>query len=272
MKTLTIFKQRFVDQLLRDAKDNLTKYHKDKPWALDLVIPRERDLATGLTFREDLHLLVPAEGNLFDLENAVRIHKAMPRFSRLQARDPRLWTRLAHVECWDYMRARWGISLDATQQTKNLNKVVSRYFVRQSQSRALLRNGISRLWWLAEQTFDETRTHPYELTETLLATLDITQSVMERNFGRSDAVTTAFLETIGENKKELVDSGNTSRYRVRKLAKFLNMQGGVCILDTISKDRIKDMLSQQLEWIIEAEKQDQAAAVAAAPASAVAKT
>lgn len=257
MVTLTIFKQRFVDHLLFGSKDNISKYRKDKVWAIDLVPPSARDLPTSLALREPWELLLPNSTNLFDLENAIRIHKAMPKLSRLQARDPRLWTRLAHVECWDYMRARWPIGEDSNGQSRSHNKVVARYFVRQTQSRALLRNGISRIWWLAEMTRDNDRDNEYELTGVLLATLDITQSIMERNFGRSDSIATALLETIAENKTILIESGNTSRYRVRKLAKFLNMQGGVCVLDTIPKDRIKAMLSRELEGIINSESQEQ---------------
>jgi Family of unknown function (DUF6339) len=67
-----------------------------------------------------------------------------------------------------------------------------RYFVPQSQSRALLRNGVARLWWTAHVSFDPERANNYELTGTLLARLDITQQILERNMGRAPSVLKRF--------------------------------------------------------------------------------
>lgn len=249
-----IFRERFVEKLLKDAGGQLCLYQRPESWALSKALKSDTAIETGLQFREELDLMMPDARGLHDLENSMRVHRSLPKLSRLQARDPRLWTRLAHVECWPYMIKRWPVGQNSENEKKQVNKVLSRYFVRQSQSRALLRNGISRLWWIAELTFDPLRDNPYELTTVLLAALDITQTIMERNFGRSNSIATAFLEIIQARRDLLIDEGNTSRFRVRELGKFINMQGGLTVMDMLTKDQIKRLLEVQLEAIISTER------------------
>jgi hypothetical protein len=195
---IKIFRERFVEKLLKDAGRQLSLYQRPESWALSQGPSSETAIQTGLQLREELDLMMPDSQGLHDLENSMRVHRSLPKLSRLQARDPRLWTRLAHVECWPYMIKRWPVGQNGENEKKQENKVLSRYFVRQSQSRALLRNGISRLWW--------------------------------------------------------IDEGNTSRFRVRELGKFINMQGGLTVMDMLAKDEIKRLLEAQLEAIIATEQ------------------
>ena len=256
MERINIFKERFVGRLLESIPKNIPLYRKEMSWAMSLPPRSDINLETNLQWRDELSLELPESKNLYDLENAVRIHKALPKLTRLQARDPRLWTKLAHVECWPYMIKRWPVAPEADGAQAHINKIASRYFVKQTQSRALLRNGISRLWWIAELTHDEFRDNPYELTAVLLATLDITQTVMERNFGRSESISTALLELIQARSDILIQEGNASRLRVRKLGKFINMQGGLSVLDTLVKDDVKKLLSDELDRILASENDE----------------
>lgn len=251
---IKIFREHFIEKLTKEACNRLSLYQRPESWVISQASGSEASIDTGLHFREDLDFIMPDAQGLHDLENSMRVHRSLPKLSRLQARDPRLWTRLAHVECWEYMIKRWPVGQNGENEKSQINKVLSRYFVRQSQSRALLRNGISRLWWIAELTFDPMRDNPYELTSVLLSTLDITQTIMERNFGRSNSIATAFLEIIQLRRDLLLDQGNASRMRVRKLGKFINMQGGMSVIDMLKKDEIKRLLEAQLEVIISAEQ------------------
>lgn len=123
--------------------------------------------------------------------------------------------------------------------------VVSRYFVAQNQSRALLRNGIARLWWYAKITHDPDRKNPYELTGVLLDQLDITQQILERNLGRAQRVTTGFLEFLLRHKKELLGSGDAKRGQIRHLAKHLNLCGGTTLLDCLDRTDIIAVLEEE---------------------------
>ena len=248
--TLTILKETFVNTLRGSVRPNLPKYCEDMAWVSELGVKSQRELQTSVELKAPLELLEPTNGDLKDIENAIRVHKALPQLTPLQARDPRLWTRLTHVECWPYMRKRWAVEKHLQDEGKAARFVESRFFVTQAQSRALLRNGIARLWWTAKVSHDPARENPYELVAVLLSTLDITQQILERGIGRAPAVLMVFLEFLNRNKELLLTGGDENRVRIRKLAKFLNMHGGVCILDSLTQPQIMALLEIELARIL----------------------
>lgn len=255
MPRLVIFKNSFVHGLRSSVAANLSKYQRDTSWTHEIGPRAAREMQTGVEVNGTLSLLNPKDGDLLDIENAMRVHAALRHLTPLQARDPRLWTRLTHVDCWDYMRKRWQVEKHMSKTDKAVRFVRSRYFVPQSQSRALLRNGIARLWWTAHVSCDPERENPYELTTVLLSTLDITQQILERGLGRAPNVIQAFLEFLLRNKKVLLAGGNKNRARIRRLAKFLNMHGGVCILDCLSKAETMDLLEGEFSRIMALEEE-----------------
>lgn len=255
MSHLIIFKSSFVHGLRSSVKPNLGKYGRDTSWTQEIGYRAEREMQTGVETNGRLILLHPDGGDLMDMENAIRVHKALHHITPLQARDPRLWTRLTHVEGWEYMRKRWPVEKHMSKGDRATRFVLSRYFVPQSQSRALLRNGIARLWWTAHVSHDTERDNPYELTTVLLSTLDITQQILERGLGRAPNVIHGFLQFLLHNKETLLAGGNKNRARIRRLAKFLNMHGGVCILDCLSKADVIDLLEVEFSRTLTAENE-----------------
>jgi hypothetical protein len=245
MSKLLVMRDRFVNKLRLQLKDNFQFYTQDASWVEEYASSAPWRLETALAYKGDLELLLPHDDQFEDLENAVRVHKALPDLTRLQARDPRLWTYLAHVNCWTYMRCRWdvGKSKDADAA---MRYTLSHYFVSQNQSRALMRNGIARLWWFANLTYDSSRDNPYELTSVLFQSLDIAKNMLERNLGRAPCVLIGFLEFLLIHK-ELLTGGNANREAIRKLSRFLNLYGGVCLLDTLSKERIMYLLQHEYD-------------------------
>jgi hypothetical protein len=251
MSALTIFKEAFVNSLRGSLRANLSRYCEENSWATDIGVRSQRDLPTSVELKAPFELLQPTDGELKDVENAIRVHKALPNLTPLQARDPRLWTRLTLVESWPYMRKRWPIERHMKDQDKAARFVESRYFVTQAQSRALLRNGVARLWWSAKVSYDSARDNPYELTAVLLSMLDITQQILERGIGRAPEVRMGFLEFLNRHKDLLLTGGDVNRVRIRRLAKFLNMHGGVCILDSFSQAQIMALLEAELARILQ---------------------
>jgi hypothetical protein len=251
MPFLTIFRQSFADALKNGVPSNLANYHRDDKWVSQLGTRTSREIETRVEMKSALSLDEPDDESLKDLENAIRVHKALQILTPLQARDSRVWTRLAQVDCWKYMRARWPIERwEKDGADKAARNVVERYFVPRSDSRAQLRNGIARLWWTAYLTYDSTRDNPYELTGVLLSTLDITQQILERNMGRGPDILSGFLEFLLQNRAELLTGGDKNRDRIRRLAKFLNMYGGVCLLDCLSETDIIRVLSAEFAKLL----------------------
>jgi hypothetical protein len=250
---LTIFRGAFVGSLRANIGTNLDKYLRHDAWVNEIGNRSIRDLETRIELKGPIDL-EPDPGKEKDLENAIRMHKALQQLTPLQARDPRLWTRLAHIECWRYMRSRWELERSGSDTDKGVRFITSRYFIAQDDSRALLRNGIARLWWTAHMSFDPTRSNPYELTAVLLYTLDITLQILERNIGRAPVVLTGFLEFLLQNRSVLLTGGELNRVRIRKLAIGLNLYGGVCLLDCLSQMDVLAIMGAEFQRILEGEK------------------
>ena len=147
-----------------------------------------------------------------DIENSILLHRAFPDLTRVEAGDPRLWTRLTHVEGRAYMRKRWDVGQPkhADDPDKALRYALQHYFLAgSSPSRALTRNGMSRLWWYAALTHDPARSDPYELTRVLLSALDIAQQLYgaELRPGRA-----------GPNRLSRISPGSSRRARRNRAA------------------------------------------------------
>jgi hypothetical protein len=257
MPRLKALREKYVSQLQNTIRSNLDKYILDEPWVPKLASFEAAEIPTPFEVR-GLKLAPPEGEDLRDLDNAIRLHKALPDLTPLQAQDPRLWVRLTHVELWGYMRARWPVERYRSDRGRAERVVLERYFVPQRQSRALLRNGAARLWWTAKVTFDPRRKNPYELTGVLLSKLDIAQQLLERNLGRIPALNHAFLDYLLRHRRECLDNGEKSRVLVRRLAKALNFHGGVCVLDCVSNQQLVAVLDQEKEKTVKSGYQDDA--------------
>jgi hypothetical protein len=244
-----IFRESFVDRLQNSVRMNERKYKQDKLWVEEFADGGSWEINTHLEPADEFKLLNPQREDFKDLENSIRLYKALSFLTPLQARDPRLWTRLAHVEFWPYMRKRWDIERYNYDPGKVERFIVSRYFVAQNQSRALLRHGIARLWWYARITHDSERKNPFELTAVLLDQLDITQQILERNLGRARQVTMGFLEFLLRHRKELLGPGDGKRIQIRHLAKQLNLYGGITLLDCLTQTEIMAFLEGEYKRI-----------------------
>ena len=241
--SLVIFRDLYTERLLAEVPQNAPKYLLDSPWARSEA-PSDSFLPTKLTLKGNVALSLPDGDGLKDLENSLRIYRMLPDLAPVQARDPRLWTRLCHEEFWEYMRLRWDASKHASDTARQARYIQSHYFIAQAQSRALLRNGIARLWWYAHLTHDLSREKPFELTEVLLSTLDITQQVLERSLGRSRGILFGFLEFLFQIREEGIA---LKREQIREMAKRLNMTGGVTLLDTLTAKEISALLREDLQ-------------------------
>ncbi|MBI3208721.1 MAG: hypothetical protein HYZ37_07450 [Candidatus Solibacter usitatus] len=117
-------------------------------------------------------------------------------------------------------------------------------------SRALLRNGMARLWWYGFCSYDENRSDPFELTGPLLKKLDVTQNLLENAFGRNNQITHAVLGVLLDREKD----GNPFyvREKVRELAHYIVQIGGVTILDALDGSELRELVVGKIEQLIAA--------------------
>lgn len=242
------FRQAFLDQFKSNLQSNLSSYETNEIWVHAYFGDSPWSSDTSLSLPAGFELLSPtSRSNLHDLENTIRLHTALQHLTVAQATDERLWAWLAHVQFWQYMRARWPVERyvrEGVLPSKVANNIKERYFFMSNRHRALVRHGIARLWWYGHISYDASREDPYELTALLLSKLDIAQSLLERNVSGNLAVCKAVLHVLEAEEKKGNDFSDRERFR--DLVQHLNRLGGVTVLDALEEEEIRSELEARL--------------------------
>lgn len=187
--------------------------------------------------------LPPLDANNDEFTNVLAIHNAFKdKITPKQASNPYLWTYLTHCEYWDYTFNRWS------KADMSIDTIKQRFFCGPEEGNRIgfLRNSISRLWWFGYLTYQENSPIPYKLTELMLSNSDLCQSIIERNFSMNKEISIGILSAIQEinedpNMKDVGAVNNGDHYEWRPLCKFINRYGGVALLDTLTRDDIKEL-------------------------------
>lgn len=196
-----------------------TKYHDIPDFTLDMS--------------EDMRSFTEAT-------NVKRIYDNLRFLSDSQASDERLWAGLCFGPFWKYVQFRWGINKSATAEN-----IKQHYMFGFSARRSLIRNAISRLWWIGRLTYDESRTDPYELTKFVCENSDYIMHILERNASNNPMIIRTFLGAIIDAREE---GFNINTDAVGELAKYLNLLGGIYILDCLPRERLyKKILEKAIE-------------------------
>jgi hypothetical protein len=175
-----------------------------------------------------------------DEKNTILLHSALKSLSRRQAASLSLWLWFTHFRYWDYMQMRWHGAKDKNGE-KLRDYIKTHHFLFSSSSRAYFRNGISRLWWYGEISYEDK--NQYLNTSLMLEKLDITSTLVERTIGRVPAAMEAVFAILAKKKKHFESGNNNSgRTRFRKLIKNLGWHGTKELLDVKTKDEIESLL------------------------------
>jgi hypothetical protein len=237
-----------LERMRQNIAPNGKRYGSEQSWLGQYFGTESWFLQSSIDMPDALELRLPAsKTELFDLENTKAVYTALRHLTPLQAADERLWTYLSHVTFWEYMRKRWAVEQYAGS-VRFAENVQERYLFMSDRARALIRNGIARLWWYGYSTYDEDRADPFELTTVLLKNLDITQSILERAFSRNRTVTHAVLSVLLQREKEGLPFPD--RDGVRDLAKYLVQVGGVTIVDALSFAEIGEMVERKVTDLV----------------------
>ena len=232
-----------LKKLKDDIKLNIRKYcmEDDRGWVNKYFEEKKIKVpfySTGINFPSDFEL-IGENGFADDIENAIRLHNALRgKITPAQGSDYRLWGALTHTLFYHYMRNRWKVK-EETGNQKSDKTILARYFG----GRGLLRNGISRLYWLAEITYDEELEDPYVYTRYLMHSQDLISQVEGSSLCRNRLFLRALLKVLMQEK-------NLSEQRIRRYFERVNQKGGVILLDALSNEHMEGMCSQILEKVL----------------------
>ncbi|MBE9917863.1 hypothetical protein G8C92_28080 [Paenibacillus donghaensis] len=236
-----------LDDLKSNIRHNIPSYSANVPW-LDQYFGSESWSFPSKIRVEDVDLHMPISSTVhFDLENTRKVYSTLKDITLVQACDERMWTYLTHQTFWNYMRERWPVESYINKE-KPEDAIKERYFFMSNKGRALVRNGIARLWWYGYVSYDEDREDPFELTAVLLSKLDIAQSLLERVFSGNRDITRAVLTVL--HQKEKIEGIAVSRIIFRSLMMYINQLGGVTILDVLDRSELENLIETKLNALL----------------------
>lgn len=166
-----------IGELQSDISKNLERYRVGD--FADLVINNGWNVESDLV-RVDSDLLstldeVNAKAGT-DLESSIIVYDSLVGMTPALAMESRVWTRLTHVDCLDYSRARWPITGNEESQLK---QVLVHFF---AFGRTGVRddNAVSRLWWNMHIASIADPQDPTRALSLILRSADIRQAIVER--------------------------------------------------------------------------------------------
>ncbi len=192
---------------------------------MDTKFPDVKDFT--LETSEDEPLMTEAE-------NVKRVYSNLNFLSDSQASDERLWAGLCLGPFWKYVKYRWKIDKKCT-----MSNIQQHFLFGFGPRRSLTRNALSRLWWIGRLTYDEKRTDNWELTKFVCEHSDYIMHILERNTSNNPTIIRAFLSAIIDARNNGLKI-NTNI--VGDLSKYLNLLGGIYILDCLPEDIIYDKI------------------------------
>lgn len=170
-----------------------------------------------------------------DFENAKVFFEAYKDMSPIIASQETIWAYLTHVEYFDYVKERWGVSLDTSAGT-----MIDHFFVRSMLK--ITRNGLARLWWSVYITYDKNSEDPYHLTKIFFANTQIVLSMSESVLFTCKPLTQGVLEFFEEHPDV-----KTSKANIEEIMEYFNALGGVRNLAFDSKEFIKHTIETEIE-------------------------
>ena len=227
---------------LNSIKSNITKVYDEiinkRTSTLDELLGVEKVIKDTVYDVSDFKLSISfgkGKESYTDFENVQRVYNNLKFLSDSQASDERIWVAYTLCEGLDYMLYRWPAD--------NYTDVINRYLFGYTVQRSLFRNGMSRLWWIGRITYDENREDPYELTKFVCRDQDFIESICGRNIFNNPSICKATVQALMDAEK----SGfKITRDMVRNVARYVNLLGGVYLLDMLEEKEIYDKIKKKI--------------------------
>ncbi|WP_312588944.1 DUF6339 family protein [Corynebacterium dentalis] len=207
---------------------------------VDEVAGEDKNLIS-LPFAIDFasELSVEKEKTAKDSENSIVILDAVGNRDRVFASDSRLWSYLSLVSLRPYIMERWPVKSgkDFREFARNRWMLTGANL----SSRKLLRNGISRLWWIAYLTqdpelcgrFSRETGDPYAYTKWILAKQDRPQNLLENAIGWDQRVLFPMMDALISDDRII-----SAKEASKELARNVNLQAGFRCLDVLNDEQL----------------------------------
>lgn len=155
-----------------------------------------------------------------DITSAIAIYEAFEKISPVFAQQDDLWTYLSHVDLFEYVKERWGIPSDASEEEK-INHIEHHWFRDKFQ---FLRTTFAGFWWNVHLTISPELEDKYELTRYLFRNTEFrTSSFGELPLIRYEGAMKGILTFVRDNESIFSSGFNAKARYIRHL---FNIIGG----------------------------------------------
>ena len=223
------FTKEFTSIIKRSLKDGRT----DRYMAEEFQVGDPNSCIYRLKCVEHNHVELDAEKS--DFENAVAFYEANKGIPPFIAAEEAFWAYLTHIEYFDFVKKRWNINSETTKET-----IQKRFFY----SGSNMDNTLSRLWWAAHLTVDDSAEDKYKYTKVLLqdGNSDLLQNLSKSKLFRHKEAVIGILKFFSEHE-DRAEFSSINRYIIQRF----NRIGGVRQLVYMDQDYFYNESKNALE-------------------------
>ncbi len=176
------------------------------------------------------------------LSNIKIILESLKDISPTEAENEKLWVALENTYYLDYHLDQINL-IEGTNKDK---RIKGRTIFTQGRKRSLMMNNLSILWWIGYYTVDYNIDDPYFYTDYFVSGpyRGDALAYMSSNIVSNKEIVIGTLQAI----KQLVEEKKMirNRYSFTNANKILNQVGGVRIIDTLTRNEVKEIIIDNL--------------------------
>lgn len=236
---LSFMKEEALLYFKENLKYNYKNYLLDSPdWLYEKY---ENPLEESRIAVPDFTLDMNQENvSIGDYNNVKILYTNMKNISNTQAIDERLWAGLSHSIFWKYLQYRTKINEENIKESK----ILFSYFFKNNGKRVLVINPLTHLWWVGRQIYDPSNVeNPFYALEFLKRDFGTkVLNLFSYNYTNNPKITRGILVALSEIEKE--NDIIIVRSNYLKVLKYLNMLGGIIILDSLEQEEIIEKIKK----------------------------
>ena len=180
--------------------------------------------------------------------NIRRVWESLKVLTPVQAEMEKIWVALAHTDYLDYQMGIFNSQIaNPDNKKREESSLKSRTIFVNGAKRSLAIHNLAILWWLAYYFRDDQNIEaPYHLIDFFVSTSYRGNAValLSSNIISNKEIALGILEAV----KVLIEEEGmvVNRFPYSEAGKILNEVGGVRILDTLTREEVKDILIKNL--------------------------
>ena len=180
--------------------------------------------------------------------NIRRVWESLKVLTPVQAEMEKIWVALAHTDYLDYQMGIFNSQIaNPDNKKREESSLKSRTIFVNGAKRSLAIHNLAILWWLTYYFRDDQNTEaPYHLIDFFVSTPYRGNAValLSSNIISNKEIALGILEAV----KVLIEKEGmvVNRFPYSEAGKILNEVGGVRILDTLTREEVKDILIKNL--------------------------